>query len=117
MEADIVADCIAELSKLTIPRSGLKRTLSVKGNRLLSKESDGSSDEEKDDLFYSGDFENFDRVDERRKLFRDILEERKAQLKVSSSVASPRLFLLPAINENGSFFHFCHLSTYLNKWI
>ncbi|KAM7541491.1 hypothetical protein Aperf_G00000040138 [Anoplocephala perfoliata] len=100
-EADIVADCITELSKLTIPRSDIKKGLSVKEKRRLSKESDDSSDEEKDYLFYSGDFENFDRIDERRKLFKDILEERRAQLKVSSSVASPRLFLLPAINENG----------------
>ncbi|VUZ55192.1 unnamed protein product [Hymenolepis diminuta] len=101
-EDEIVADCIRELSKLSFPRNARAYGKSQLFKAAFRDEkAEEEEEEEKDDLFYAGDCENIYRVAEKRNLFRKIMLDRKQQLHVSSSIATSRLFLLPAINENG----------------
>lgn len=114
-EDEIVTDCIRELSKLSFPRNarayGKSQLLKA---ACRDEKAEEGEEEEKDDLFYAGDCENIYRVTEKRNLFRKIMLKRKQQLHVSSSIATSRLFLLPAINENGNRYLYSKLSTYLN---
>nr|CDS34140.1 conserved hypothetical protein [Hymenolepis microstoma] len=96
-EDEIVADSIAELSKLKLPPNARPYSLSRFPEAAWMDE----ETEERDDLFYAGDCENVEQVSEMRNAFKKITLERKQKLHVFSSIATSHLFLLPAINENG----------------